>query len=110
MTCTVRVDAGVCGFRTEAVVSSEDSQNVAFAVSSDCEKIRRLAAQLADLGAIDAYAEISPESPSRLLGTARATLKGCCAGCAVPVGLYKAMQVTAGLALPKDITISLQAE
>jgi hypothetical protein len=35
------------------------------------------------------------------------TLTGCCAGCAVPVGLFKAMQVAAGLALPKDITIKL---
>jgi len=26
-------------------------------------------------------------------------------GCAVPVGLFKAMQVMAGLALPKDISI-----
>ena len=110
MTCTVTIDAGICGFRTQARVSSEDSQNVAFAVTSDCEKIQRLAALLAEQGAIDAYGEISPESPSRLLGTARATLKGCCAGCAVPVGLYKAMQVTAGLALPKDISIRLQAE
>jgi hypothetical protein len=31
----------------------------------------------------------------------------CCAGCAVPAGLFKAMQVAAGLALPKDITIRL---
>ncbi|MFN2352102.1 MAG: hypothetical protein ABR497_09170, partial [Kiritimatiellia bacterium] len=34
-------------------------------------------------------------------------LKGCCAGCAVPVGVFKAMQVAAGLALPKDPTITL---
>jgi len=40
----------------------------------------------------------------------RETLKGCCAGCAVPAGLFKAMQVAAGLALPQDITIRLSAE
>jgi hypothetical protein len=40
----------------------------------------------------------------------RATLKGCCAGCAVPAGLFKAMQVAAGLALPKDINIRLTKE
>ena len=40
----------------------------------------------------------------------RANLHGCCAGCAVPVGLFKAMQVAAGLALPKDIEIALSLE
>jgi len=110
MTARVTIEAGICGFRTTAETSSADGQNVTFAVTSDCEKIRRLATQLAEQGPIDAYSEISPDSPSRLLGTARATLKGCCAGCAVPTGLYKAMQVAAGLALPKDISIRIQAE
>ena len=46
-----------------------------------------------------------------LLTTAvRENLTGCCAGCAVPVGLFKAMQVAAGLALPKDINIKLGKE
>ena len=107
MTTQVHIDAGICGFHTAAGVSSEDAQNVTFSVTSECEKIRRLAAQLAEAGPLDAYSEISPDGPGRLLGTARATLKGCCAGCAVPVGLYKGMQVAAGLALPKDISIRL---
>jgi len=40
----------------------------------------------------------------------QAVLTGCCAGCAVPVGLFKAMQVAAGLALAKDIAITLAKE
>jgi uncharacterized 2Fe-2S/4Fe-4S cluster protein (DUF4445 family) len=46
---------------------------------------------------------------SVLLRTARDVLTGCCAGCAVPVGLFKTMQVAAGLALPKDITINMES-
>lgn len=110
MTSRVSIEAGICGFRTEAAVTSQDGQHVAFAVTSNCEKIQRLGVQLAEQGAVDAYAEISPDSSSRLLGTARAMLRGCCAGCAVPTGLYKAMQVAAGLALPQDISIRIQAE
>jgi hypothetical protein len=59
---------------------------------------------------IDAFQEISPENESVLMATVREILCGCCAGCAVPVGLFKAMQVSAGLALPKEITIQLTQE
>ena len=105
----VEIDAGICGFRTTADVTSDDSQNVAFVIDSGCEKIRALAARLQTHGLIDAYQEISPAAESVLLTTVRETLKGCCAGCAVPAGLFKAMQVAAGLALPQDITIRLSA-
>jgi len=44
---------------------------------------------------------------SRVMQVIRDNLKGCCAGCAVPVGVFKTMQVAAGLALPKDVTIQI---
>jgi len=37
-------------------------------------------------------------------------LKGCCAACAVPIGAFKAMQVAAGVALPKDVSLDIKAE
>jgi hypothetical protein len=104
------ITAGICGFRTTAGASSEDSQNVIFAITSDCEKIRSLAERLQAIGPIDAYQEISPVTDSVLLTTVRETLKGCCAGCVVPAGLFKCMQVAAGLALPQDIAIRLTTE
>jgi len=45
-----------------------------------------------------------------VMAIARGSLKGCCAGCAVPVGVFKAMQVAAGLALPKDIRLKIARE
>ena len=107
MKATVEVDAGVCGFHTVATVISPDNQNVSFEVQSDCEKIRAVGEHLKGKGTIDAYQEISPAREGVLMQTVRSTLKGCCVGCAVPSGLFKAMQVAAGLALPKDITIRL---
>ena len=110
MIARVEIDAGICGFRTTACATSADGQSVSFEIQSDCEKIRDLGKQLRGKGVIDAYQEISPAKESVLMQTVRATLKGCCAGCAVPAGLFKAMQVAAGLALPKDITIKLTKE
>ena len=107
MKAHVEIEAGVCGFRTQATAASDDDQNVTFAVESDCEKISQLAAALASRQPLDAYREISPAGEGVFMATVRETLKGCCAGCAVPAGLFKAMQVAAGLALPRDISIRL---
>jgi hypothetical protein len=93
-----------------ARAQTEDSQHVRFSVETDCEKIKVLGTRLQEAGAIDAYQEISPATGSVLLTLTREALPGCCAGCAVPVGLFKAMQVAAGLALPKDIHIVLSKE
>ena len=77
---------------------------------TDCEKNQGLAAKLAALGPVDAFQEISPAAEGRVMGAARSTLKGCCAACAMPVGVFKAMQVAAGLALARDIAITITKE
>ncbi|MDX9982098.1 MAG: hypothetical protein RBU25_18900 [Lentisphaeria bacterium] len=108
MRTQVNIQAGICGFRTSGSVLCEDSQHVAFAIKSDCAKIAEVGRRLAEQGPLDAYGEIDPRVESVLLATTRNVLTGCCAGCAVPVGLFKAMQVAAGLALPQNITIQLE--
>ncbi|MDT8389456.1 MAG: hypothetical protein RRC34_03000 [Lentisphaeria bacterium] len=108
MHSTCEIQAGVCGFRTQATALSDDSQHVTFDLESDCQKIADLGRRLAAAGALDAYGEIDSRTESALLAIAREVLTGCCAGCAVPVGLFKMMQVAAGLALPKDIIINLE--
>ncbi|NLP10140.1 hypothetical protein GX408_07065 [bacterium] len=110
MIAKVEISAGICGFKTTARVESSDEQMVAFHIESDCEKINGLAVKLVDSGSLDAYEEISSQGDSRLLALAREQLSGCCAACAVPIGLFKAMQVAAGLALPKGVVIQLEKE
>ena len=107
MNASYDIQAGVCGFRTRGTAASEDSQHVTFCLESDCTKIIELAQQIALRGPLDAYNEIDPRTESILMAAARGALTGCCAGCAVPVGLFKAMQVGAGLALPADVCITL---
>jgi hypothetical protein len=80
---------------------------VTLEIDSNCEKITRLGQVLQQVGPIDAYRGISPTGKSVMLETARNVLQGCCAGCAVPIALFKCMQVAAGLALPQEIRIEL---
>jgi hypothetical protein len=106
----VDIDAGVCGFRTRVNASSEDAQHVRLEIGTDCEKIKDLSRRISECGEVDAYQEISPARESVILAAARSTLKGCCAGCAVPVGIFKGLQVAAGLALPRNLSIEIATE
>jgi hypothetical protein len=109
MIATAEIEAGICVFRTTVRVRSEDAQHVLFDVTTDCEKFADWA-RLQALGPADAFQEINPTRGSHMLETARASLSGCCAGCAMPVGLFKTTQVAAGLALPKDVHIAMTRE
>ena len=110
MKTLVVVDAGICGFQTRIHAESDDSQNVPFKIASGCEKARAFGEALVAKGPVDGYAEIGAGTDGVVLTTARASLNGCCAACAVPVGAFKAMQVAAGVALPKDVTLKISAE
>lgn len=92
------VHAGVCGFVTKVTATSEDQRHVRLQVESTCDNIKALAASLPEL---DAYAELGAGFDGELWTAIRAGLKGCCSGCVVPAGLFKAMQIAAGVALPR---------
>jgi hypothetical protein len=106
----VLVDAGICGFQTRIHADSDDMQNVTFRIASACEKARTFGETLIAKGPVDGYAELGAGADGVVLATARESLKGCCAACAVPIGTFKAMQVAAGVALPKDIFIGMKQD
>ena len=110
MRARAEVEAGVCGFKATIVAASGDGQNVTFDIKTDCEKNAAAAAKLMARGPVDAFQEISPAGEGVVMGIVRQHLKGCCAACAIPVGVFKAMQVAAGLALPQDVTIRIEKE
>jgi hypothetical protein len=110
MKAQANIDGGICGRQTRVHADSDDSQNVTFRIASGCEKVRKFADTLIARGPVDGYADIGTGADGTILTTARESLKGCCAACAVPVGMFKAMQVAAGVALPKDITLNISTE
>ncbi|UCC69192.1 MAG: hypothetical protein JSV79_04540, partial [Armatimonadota bacterium] len=89
--------------------ASPDEQNVTLSIQTDCEKIAVLAEAL-EGKEIDAYLEIAQGSDGVILSAARGKLLGCCAACAVPVGIFKALQVAARVALPKGLSITLATD
>ena len=101
------VDAGICGFVTEISATSEDQQMVTLHIESPCANIQQLAGLL---GTVDAYAELGAGFDGEVHKAARQCLKGCCSGCVVPVSVFKAMQIAARVALPKDVSMKFRLE
>ena len=94
--------AGICGFKT-VVTASMDDTVVNLEIESDCPAIQKLAENLKQ---VEPYKEISSRR-----GTPRSLEMGAkyCthAACPVPVGIIKAIEIEAGLALPTDVSIKL---
>ncbi len=102
-----KVQAGVCGFVSNIEAYSEDGQYVSFKIETTCDKISKLSEKLPT---VDSYNEIKNGFDGELYSIIRQELKGCCSGCAVPVGIFKSMQVAAMIALPMEISIKVVKE
>lgn len=77
---------------------------VSIGMESDCPAIRKLAENLTE---VDALGEISFKRA--MPETIQKGIEYCThAACPVPVGIVKAIEVAAGLALPKDASITVE--
>ena len=95
----VRIDPGICGFACEVEAACDDGQHVRLHIHSECPHATKLAQEL-DGQAIDVFEAF-----------ASGQMAGICAAlphasCPVPAGICKAIEVAAGLALPRDARIT----
>jgi len=94
------IDPGICGFMAEVVAEMEDDM-CSLEITCDCEPIQEMAKELAQ---VDPMVEIGFHGDGPL--TLRMFAKHCPhPACPVPAGILKAVEVAAGLALPKDASI-----
>ncbi len=99
---TAEIDSGICGFGATIRTQSEGDK-VKVEIESECQAIRDLAAELTE---VDPFQEITfrGSGPRSL----EMGVKHCYhTACPVPVGIIKAVEIEAGLALPKDAVIKL---
>jgi len=96
------ITSGICGFKT-TVRTRMGGRKCVVSVDSDCDAIQRLGDELSE---VDPFQEITfrGEGPHTL----RLGAKHCYhPACPVPVGIIKAIEIEAGLALPADAIITL---
>jgi len=107
-----QIYSGICGFTTNVEATSEDRQHVKLKVESDCPDVNRVAKKLGD-ETFDAFQEIGPcKQEESIYNTNIMRICGQLphVACPVPSGICKAIEVAAGLALPRDAHIGVFAE
>jgi hypothetical protein len=97
---SAEIESGICGFCT-TVKTTTEGRTVRVEFETDCGYVEQLAEVLS---AVDPYREISyrGEGPVTLRLAAEHLVHP---ACPVPSGIIKAIEVEAGLALPKDASI-----
>ncbi len=111
MACA-RIYSGICGFTTKVIAASEDRQHVTLKVTSGCPDVIKIAKKL-NAQSFDAYTEIGPcAQPGSIYETGMMAICGALphVACPVPSGICKAMEIAAGLALPRDCHIKVSAD
>ena len=96
-----QIKAGVCGFETSVAAECSDGMTVSLSIESTCPKLRALAM------ALDAFDEVLRRPLIETTPAQLAAEHGLHATCLVPIGLLKAAEAAAGLALPATSTIEL---
>ena len=97
---SAEIESGICGFCT-TVRTTAEGRTVRVEFETSCGYVEQLAEALTE---VDPYREISyrGEGPVTLKLAAEHLVHP---ACPVPSGIIKAIEVEAGLALPKDASI-----
>lgn len=101
----VEIDSGICGMKTTVwATAGSDPYHCKLTIESDCEAIHKIAAQLPE---VDALREISLRRGEGPLALQKGKEMCYHSACPVPVGIIKAVEVAAGLALPADVSMKI---
>lgn len=104
MKSKAHIKAGVCGNVADIVVVCPGRKQLStLEISSSCKTIQALAEKIQQ---VDGMHEIKFGFEGIIFSEARELIKACCAGCVVPNGIFKAVQIAYDLALAKDAEIS----
>lgn len=99
----VEVDPGVCRMNATVEVTKVEKRKFKVAVTSECKMI----AKMGDLlGEIDLKDVMKPHTESLVYQSASQCRLHL--ACPVPMAVLKAIEVEAGLALPKSITVNFK--
>lgn len=102
----VEIDAGICGFTSTVLAESDNMQNVEVRFSTTCPNLKPLEGDPIN---IDAYTEaFGPVGETQVYHMMRPYCKH--AACPVPAAMVKAAEAAAGLALPKDVRMTIRKE
>ncbi len=96
----VVVFSGICGFSTEIIAEKAEAKKINIKIESECEMVKAMAQDIMTLEMMAAFTGFMNNPVYR---AASRHLRH--VACPVPSGILKALEVEAGLCLPKDVSI-----
>ena len=97
------INAGVCGFKTTVWARQGEDGKLKLTIESGCKAVCKLGEQLAE---VEPFKEAFwRRGMPQTLQLAPQCLSH--PACPVPSGIIKAIEVEAGLALPRDVSITI---
>ncbi len=101
MATKVIINPGACGFTATVVVEKNEDKNFSVTITSECPMVSKLGTEILELTIRDAFKSLL-NNPVYRKGAA--CLRH--VACPVPSGILKALEVEAGLNVPKDVSIT----
>lgn len=105
MNSKVIIEAGICGFTTEVLVKAEDMTKAEMEIKTNCPNIGKMKDEVHELNPLEEF--IRSEKGKIMKSFNKHSVH---ASCPVVSGMIKAVEVAAGLALPKDVRITVVKE
>ena len=96
----VTVNPGVCGFNTTIEVNKQPKRRVSININSECKQVSILSELLKEASAFET---MKPMKECEVFK--QASNCGLHLTCLVPIGILKAIEAEAELALPRDASI-----
>ncbi len=102
---TVIVNSGACGYSVTIKAEKGKDGKIAISLTTDCEMVTKM---LEDISIVDRFAALTGFQNNPVHRSAAKHLKH--AACPVPSAILKAIEVEAGLNVPKDAVIRFVKE
>jgi hypothetical protein len=105
MAAKVIINPGACGFTATVVVEIKKNKNFSVTITSECPMVSKLGIELAELTMGDVFKSLLNNPVYKKGATCLRHV-----ACPVPSGILKALEVEAGLNVPKDVSITFVTE
>jgi hypothetical protein len=105
MVCT-KVDPGICGFTCVVKAQKKGPRAVAIKISgSECKQIQKLSGLLQEMSLIELF---KPITVNPVMISAQSA--GCHTSCAIPLAIFKTVEVALAMALPRDVKLNVSID
>jgi hypothetical protein len=101
----IKIQPGACGMLVMVEVKKKDKKTFTLTITSECKMAEKLGTELPELNFLDAFKMVS-DNPVYTKGSV--CLKH--VACPVPSGILKALEVEAGLAVPREVKMVFEKD